>query len=102
MLGVLSLVHAGCPSPPEMGIVLIVSPTTLDFGSTETAMSFKVSKNYTSQAMAPFRVTSSDAWISLEPSTGTSNGHDDPITVSVTIKRDLLGAGTNSGTVRIT
>lgn len=102
MLGVLSLVHAGCPSPPEMGIVLIVSPTTLDFGSTETAMSFKVSKNYTSQAMAPFRVTSSDAWISLEPSTGTSNGPDDPITVSVTIKRDLLGAGTNSGTVRIT
>lgn len=93
--------HIGCPAPTDPGLALIVEPTTLDFGATKTEMLFQVRKNYTSEPMPLFRATASENWISLEPDTGTSNGPQDPVTVTVTVDRALLGAGTNNGLVRI-
>lgn len=101
LFAVLLIGHIGCPSPGESSIALIVTPTSLDFGATKTEMVVQVSKNYTNKPMAPFRATASEPWISVEPDGGTSSGPQDPVTITVTVDRQLLGAGTNSGSVRI-
>ncbi len=98
--GVVAL--SGCPGPPNATIALIVSPTVLDFGATESALTFQVRKNYTSVPLGQFRVSSNVSWIMVEPSTGTSSGPDDPATVTVIVDRSLLGAGETAGTLSVT
>ena len=96
---------AGCPkpAPPDYLPYFIVSPTSLDFGTATTELTLTVNKNYTSQPLPVFSVTNNGfGWIQVTPSTGTSDGPDDPAEFTVTIDRDELAAGENTGSVLVT
>ena len=99
---VLAIVLAGCPKAPEASLALLVTPKSLDFGATETALPLKVSKNYTSVPLGQFRASSSVSWLSVSPSSGTSSGPDDPATILVTVHRELMNAGESLGSIILT
>ena len=81
----------GCPPQP----VLNVSTTTLRFGvddvdptELETVQTFEVFNNGGRNTTLVVNITSSEPWLTVTPSTATSTGADDVITVTATVNRD--------------
>ncbi|HOD49906.1 MAG TPA: PKD domain-containing protein [Candidatus Hydrogenedentes bacterium] len=99
---VCAAIFVGCPAGQNASVALIVSPTSLDFGTSETSLTFEVRKNYTSVPLGQFRVSSGNAWVAVSPETGTSTGPDDPVTITVTLDRNLMNVGSNTGTINVT
>lgn len=101
-----SLTLLGCPGAPTIGdgetVALIVEPSTLEFGATEAEMSFQVKRNYGGGSAALFRAIATETWISVNPASGATSGPQDAVAITVAVDRSLLGAGNNSGVVRIT
>ena len=52
-----------------------------------------MAKTWTSQTLPPFTVAADRAWVTVNPTTGTSDGPDDPVEITVTINRQLMPAG---------
>jgi hypothetical protein len=82
----------GCPPQP----VLNVSTTTLRFGvddvdptELETVQTFEVFNNGGRNTTLVVNITSSEPWLTVTPSTATSTGADDVITVTATVNRDF-------------
>jgi PKD repeat protein len=101
LIGAGLLVGVGCPkpspTPPDYIPFFIASPTELDFGTDTSVLTLKIAKNYTSQPLPTFQVTSSSTWIQISPPTGNSTGPSDPATFTITIDRTKLSSGTNTG-----
>lgn len=101
LIGAGLLVGAGCPkpspTPPDYIPFFIASPTALNFGTENSLLTLKIAKNYTSQPLPTFKVTSSSAWIQISPPTGNSTGPSNPATFTITIDRTMLSSGTNTG-----
>lgn len=104
LLGVvLALVMAGCPStPPSRQPALIVTPQSLDFGFTQSELTFTVSKVWTSRGLPPIRITSPVPWLTVSPQSSPSAGPQDPVRVVVTLNRDQLTQVSNSALLQVT
>lgn len=102
LLGVVILC-SGCPyaPAPDYQNALIVSPQELDFGTTASTKTFTVKKVWSSRPIPPFQVSADKGWISVSPTSGTSSGPFDPVTITVTINRSLMGAGINTGVITV-
>ena len=83
--------------------VLCIEPdptTGLDFGDTETQMTFQV-YNCGSGTLT-WSLSESESWItSVEPQSGSSTGSSDKTTVTVTVLRNGLGAGYYNGVITV-
>lgn len=102
MAAILGLLSSGCPSsPPDFLVTFLVTTNSLEFGTDLNSLQFKVSKNYTSKPMPTFTIQPQQNWILVNPSSGNSNGPSDPVTVTVTLDRSKLTAGSNTGSVVI-
>lgn len=76
---------------------LSVAPITLDFGASETRMSFYITNSGT--GMLTWSITDDKAWISADPQSGTTETETDEIVVTL----DRLGhsPGTYTGTITV-
>ncbi len=86
------LVFVGCPGP-DTTPSLIVSPGSLDFGTSETTATFQVSKSFSARPMPAFTIRTSAEWVTVTPLTGLSEGPEDPVTITVTVDRGKMEAG---------
>jgi PKD repeat protein len=86
------LVFVGCPAP-DTTPSLIVSPGSLDFGTAGTTATFQVSKSFSARPMPAFTIRTSAEWVTVTPSTGLSDGPEDPVTITVTVDRGKMEAG---------
>ncbi len=73
---------------------LSITPTSLDFGSSETTLPFDVAN--AGSGDLTWSVTDNQEWISTSPTSGTNYG-----TVNVSVSRDGLSVGDYSGTVTV-
>jgi len=76
---------------------LLMSTSSLDFGSTETTKSFFISNE--GVGTLTFDASSSKSWITINPSTGDITNNT--FTMNISVNRTGLGAGVHSGTVVI-
>ncbi len=98
------LAASGCFS--DLGVTLLVSPGTLDFGKFEEEAALQVSKNATSTNMGPVVVTSNSPWIIPERcADGTfdcySFGPRDQIEIPVRLDRGKMPMGMNTGALTL-
>jgi hypothetical protein len=84
--------NAGVAVVMEVSGPLVVSPTVLSFGSSQTEASFTISSADSSDVT--WDVSESLAWASVSPASGAGVG-----TVTVTVNRNGLAPGTYSGDV---
>ena len=90
---------SGC-FPGDVGVTLIPSTKSLDFGAAKTSMTLDVSRNVTTTPGNPLVVSSSVDWVIPGACLDTSencmvNSTMLPVRIPVTIRRDLLTLGTN-------
>lgn len=83
-------VSMNIPSVP----VLSVSPSSLNFDSTKTQLSFSI--NNTGSGSLTWSDSSSQSWMTISPKSGTNTG-----TVNVTVNRIGLSSGNYSGNVNL-
>ena len=81
------------PSP-----TISVNPTNLDFGGSETQLSFTISN--VGEETLNWSISADQSWISLWPSSGSTTTEEDEI--SVTVDRTGLSYGAYSGNLNIT
>ncbi len=81
------------PNAPQLSVY----PISLDFGTSETEMTFYVSN--TGTGLLTWNITDDKPWISVDPQSGTTESEIDEITVTI----DRLGqsSGTYAGTVSV-
>ncbi len=75
-----------------------VTPADLDFGTTTTTMQFRISNTGTGNL--GWSVTDDRTWMSLSPTNGVSITDTD--TITVTVNRGSLSAGTYTGSITVT
>ena len=81
------------PSP-----AISVNPTTLDFGGSETQLTFTISN--VGEETLNWSISADQSWISLWPSSGSTSTEEDEI--SVTVDRTGLSYSAYSGELNIT
>ena len=77
--------------------VLSVTPTSLDFGSTETTKTFTISN--TGTGTLTWNITDDSNWITVSPASGNTSTATDQITV--TVDRSNMASGMHTGSVSI-
>ena len=82
-------------APPDP--TLCRDPSSLDFGTTSTSKTFEVWN--CGGGTLSYSISDNQAWISVSPTSGSSTGEQDPITV--TVDRSGLSPGHYLGTVTI-
>ena len=104
---ILALIPTGCVPPGDVGVALLVTPETLDFGRTTDQLSFQVSKIISSTQLQPVIATPGSPWIVIED----CNDADDeclsagPLqgkTIRVSVRRDQMNFGGNWGKITLT
>jgi len=104
---VLALIPSGCVPPGDVGVALLVTPETLDFGKTTDQLSFEVSKIYSATQLQPVIATPGSPWIVIED----CNDADDqclsvgPLLgkkIRVSVRRDQMSFGGNWGKIFLT
>ena len=78
--------------------ILSVSPTSLDFGISETSKTFNITNSGT--GTLTWSASDDRTWISLNPTSGSTTTETDQVTV--TVDRSSLSAVTYTGTVTVT
>lgn len=91
---------------PEVGVHILVSPDSLDFGRTEEVQVLRAAKSYSGNTMEPLVVTVDQAWITVESCVSISDnclsrGPLDKIRIPVRIDRNGLEVGLNVGHVYV-
>jgi len=82
---------------PQMPM-LSVTPTTLDFGTTQTSLTFQITNTGSGTLNWSVAESPDKAWItSVVPAGGNGSG-----TVTVTVDRSLLAGASDSGTIAVT
>jgi chitodextrinase len=93
--------QAGATTPAATGTpTLAVSPTSLDFGSTTTSLTFQVWNGGT--GTLTYTIAEDPAWLSVSPNSGTSTGTTNRGTITATVNRAGLTAGSYSSAIRAT
>jgi len=82
---------------PETDPALCRSPSGLDFGTTSTSKTFGVWN--CGGGTLSYSISDNQAWISVNPTSGSSTGEHD--TITVTVNRSGLSPGHYTGTVTI-
>ncbi len=77
-----------------------MSVKSLDFGSTETQKTFEV-WNKTSSTQMSFEITKTADWLTVAPTTGSSNGPSSKVTITVSVSRSGLQPGSYSDTLKV-
>ncbi len=85
------------PAAPEPDPVLDVSIGTLDFGTSETEITFSISNS--GGGTLEWSISESESWLTVAPSSGSTTGETDRITV--TVDRNGQSDGSYSGTITI-
>lgn len=102
LLPMLLMGAMGCPTgKPDFLVAFLASTDQLEFGETQTVLTFNVAKVATTRTAPNFTVSGSHSWISVTPLAGNSDGPDDPAVVTVTVNRSLMNVGSNFGQVTI-
>ncbi len=101
---VLSLGLMGCP--PDVGVGLLVSPESLDYGADQDELLLRVSKTYTGGAMDPMVIEADEEWVLPQNCLSISDdcvsrGPNNAIRIPVRIDRNKLTLGLNVGTLRL-
>ncbi|TSA26325.1 MAG: PEGA domain-containing protein [Ignavibacteriales bacterium] len=78
---------------------LEVSPVTLDFGTTQTNLTFYIT-NKSKVGTVTWTITSNQQWLTVSPTNGTTTTETDPI--QITASRNGLASGNYSGQITIT
>ncbi|MCX8064927.1 MAG: carboxypeptidase regulatory-like domain-containing protein [Candidatus Hydrogenedentes bacterium] len=95
LMGVAILVLAhGCKP------VVVLSVKTLDFGTAETQKTFQV-WNKTAPTQMNFEITKTASWLTVSPTTGSSKGPSEKVTITVTVSRSGLQPGSYSDTIKV-
>ncbi len=76
-----------------------VSPTTLDFETTKNDLSFFIT-NKGKVGTITWTISSTQPWVSIIPTTGTTTAETDPI--QVTVSRNNIAIGTYTAQIKIT
>lgn len=92
----------GCPA--KVGLQLLVSSETLDFGADREELVLRVYKNYTATDMGALIVSTNQDWILLQDCRDISDecisrGPNDAIRVRVRIDRNRISLGVNEGKI---
>ena len=92
----------GCPA--KVGVQLLVSSETLDFGADREELLLRVYKNYTATDMGALIVSTNQDWILIQDCQNatdecSSKGPNDAIPVRVRIDRNQLALGVNEGKI---
>lgn len=90
---------SGCV-PQDRQLAMVVSPAALDFGSSD-AQTFAVAKVFTSRPMPPFTATADQPWLVLSPTTGVSDGPQDPVIITASLLREEMSVGDNEAKITI-
>lgn len=106
LVPVLALLPSGC-IPDPVGVSLLVSPESLNFGRDRNALSFEVSKIYSRNRLQPVVATPTEPWIVVEDCTEAgeqclSVGPALGKTIGVSVRRDRMAFGTNRGQIVLT
>ncbi len=106
LVAALAALVGGCVLPTDVGVALLVSPQTLNFGTGEEELTFEVHKNYSSTVMGPIYVTSEVPWIILDTCTDPAEGcvSSGPVLgvqIPVRVDRHATDLGTNEGIITI-
>ncbi len=90
----------GCPQPPGSGEKTKVEPTTLNFGTDLTELEFEISNDGSFLSVLQWTITPQQDWITCDPTSGQSGtlGFGNQ-TVTVTIDRNALSPGQNTGII---
>lgn len=107
LMPVLALVPSGCIPPGDLGVALLVSPESLNFGTDKNQLSFEVSKIYSRSQLQPVVATPSQPWIVIEDCNDAgdnclSEGPARGKTIRVSVLRDRMNFGTNRGQIFLT
>lgn len=95
LLGVVILISAqGCKP------VVTVNVKSLNFGTTETQKTFEV-WNKTSSTQMSFEITKTADWLTVTPTTGSSNGPSSKVTITVSVSRSGLQPDSYSDTIKV-
>ncbi len=95
---------AGCPLKGDNGLSLILSPSSLNFGTDEDSLVFQVHRNLTNSPVEPVVVSTSQSWIVPEACTTDSDnclgtGLVERLLIPIRIDRTKMLLGTNEGEV---
>ncbi|NLN93428.1 MAG: PKD domain-containing protein [Candidatus Hydrogenedens sp.] len=100
----MALILPGCP--PQLGVELVVSQDTLDFGYDRSEEVVKVHVNQTGTRTEPLQVTADQAWILPQNCLDFKDGcisagpyHD--LILRIRIDRNKLAMGLNTGAIRL-
>ena len=103
-LFLMALILPGCP--PQVGVELVLSKDTLDFGHDRTEDGLAVHVNHTGTRTEPLEVSADQPWIIPQNCLDFKDGcisqgpyHD--LQIRVRIDRDKLAMGLNTGTLRL-
>lgn len=104
LLALLGVGLLGCP--PNVDLVINLSPDNLEFGAAQETLPLQVSKNASSQPMPAVTVSSASPWIIAEncQSIGdgcVSTGPNDVISVPIRVDRDQMVLGPNTGMLEV-
>jgi len=85
---------------PDPALCIEPDPPILDFGETETEMTFEIYN--CGDGTLTWELSEGESWItSVNPTSGSSTGSDDKTTVTVKVSRDGLSAGNYSGVITV-
>jgi hypothetical protein len=104
LLAALPLALAGCdwiPMPVLFPNAIVLSQESYDFGMSDLPWGFQVWTDNPNFQTLRFTVKSSANWIVCAPTNGVSTGPEDKQTITVTIDRTKLAAGSYEGTITI-
>jgi hypothetical protein len=78
---------------------LAATPASLDFGQTDTTLTFTIQNSGAGTLDYTIQVPGADTWLTVSPASGTATTETDTITVSV--NRSGLSTGTHTSTITI-
>ncbi|MGI6138318.1 MAG: PKD domain-containing protein [Candidatus Hydrogenedentes bacterium] len=91
---------------PRVGVTILVSQETVDFGAFSMEERLLVAKNYSSTQTDPIIISADQPWILLDECTEAaaacySTGPNDRLRIAIHINRDILDIGLNRGALYI-
>ena len=100
----LAIIPGGCTPPGDIGVALLVSSDTLDFGKTTNQLSLQVSSIASVSQLQPITAEGDSSWIRVEDCNSAgdqcmSNGPAQQVNIRISVLRDQMNFGTNRGKV---
>jgi hypothetical protein len=99
---VLLISLGGCPKPPQEPVAAIgVSATSHTFSLSEDTWTIDVWNAGDADSTLNFSVTPDQPWVTCTPTSGSSTGSSDRVSIAVTVSRDTLSPGTANAALTV-